>query len=112
MNGCRARYPRVQFCSFTPSAERCKRALQQDNAALYARLHEPSSLDAELAEKLQITGEPATAQKEAAADADAEAADAGDDRKHQSRGGKGLIRDESALQDKEAAKRAVRREGR
>jgi len=95
-----------------PSAERCKKALQEDNPALYAQIYEPRTLQAvetdtltkDLSEKLQVIDEAGKQQEEASP---SEIAVNGEDKKHQSRGGKGLVRDNYTVLEKEAAKRAV-----
>lgn len=114
----------LQFCAFTPSAERCKKALAHDNPELYAKIYGSSTesasrdqnppasistseavgeaLASEVDEKLHIAGDSAPPPVVAEATEDT-------DKKHQSRGGRGLQRDESAKLDKEAQKRAVRR---
>lgn len=80
--------------------------LEKENPDLYTKIHEPEKLVEKLAEtvseKLSLTGE-------AAADSEEKTEETSEDaeKKHQSRGGKGLMRDESAKLDKEALKRSV-----
>lgn len=99
----------IQYCQFTPSAERCKKALSHDNPDLYAKIYEPeaaaaaaaAALVTEVNDKLKLTGE--VEKTDAASLEDSEDTE----KKHQSRGGKGLLRDESVKLDKEALKLAV-----
>lgn len=92
--------------------------MEKDNPDLYKKLFEPKpktiveALTAEVAEKLNLAGDESAglnAASGAAAAADEADESIGEDgeKKHQSRGGKGLVRDESAKLDKEAQKRAV-----
>lgn len=76
--------------------------MQKDNPDLYTELYEPKpvevdALAADVTDKLKVSE---ISESDAAAAEEAE-------KKHQSRGGKGLVRDESVKLDKEALKRAV-----
>jgi len=82
--------------------------LEKENPDLYTKIYEPEKLVQKLAEavseKLNLT--------EASIDADIPVAETEEtaeevEKKRQTRGGKGLIRDESAKLDKEALKRSV-----
>ena len=83
--------------------------MEKENPDLYTKLYEPEKLVASLAEsvseKLNLT-ESADANAEAEGKTTEETAEEAE-KKHQTRGGKGLIRDESSKLDKEALKRSV-----
>lgn len=84
--------------------------LEKENPDLYKKIYEPEKLIEKLAENVSenltlnenisdaVVSEGKTETEETSEDAE---------KKHQSRGGKGLIRDESVKLDKEAQKRAV-----
>lgn len=84
--------------------------MEKENPDLYKKIYEPKvdTLVAEVNEKLNLSPAAAAAVEgtEAQSSADSPADEEGE-KKHQSRGGKGLIRDESAKLDKEAQQRAV-----
>jgi len=93
--------------------------LEKENPDLYKKIFEPKAavdaLATEVAKKLNLAaGEGNVGAKESPATLAAGVADAEDtigedgEKKHQSRGGKGLVRDESAKLDKEAQKRTVK----
>ncbi len=89
--------------------------MAKDEPELYRQLYETGSLvEAAKTEAAQESADKATepVQELTATVAEklnleVENAATGDDKKHQSRGGKGLQRDEGAKLDKEAQKRAV-----
>lgn len=84
--------------------------MEKDNPDLYKKLYEPitsvETLTTEVTEKMNLSEAASASADASAADATEESAE-GDEKKHQSRGGKGLLRDESVKLDKEALKRAV-----
>ena len=65
-------------------------------------------LTAQVSEKLNLTSEESSSSSSAAVQETVEEAVEETEKKRQSRGGKGLLRDESISLDKEAQKRAVR----
>lgn len=82
--------------------------MEKENPDLYKKIYEPKvdTLVAEVTEKLNLSPAAAVEGTEAQSPSESPADEEGE-KKHQSRGGKGLIRDESAKLDKEAQKRAV-----
>lgn len=83
------------------------KSVNRRDAALYAKIHEPKTVAAtstieiltlEVSDKLNLESKTETAASPSAEDSE---------KKHQSRGGKGLVRDESVKLDKEALKRSV-----
>ena len=88
--------------------------MEKENPDLYKKIYEPNTvvdtLAAEVGEKLNLVeNENKSEIKDSSASPSAGEETIGEDgeKKHQSRGGKGLIRDESIKLDKEAQKRAV-----
>lgn len=82
--------------------------MAKDNPDLYSELYEPKiveALTAELSEKLNFSIDGSKSNISAVTSAEETPEEA--EKKRQSRGGKGLIRDESVKLDKEAQKRAV-----
>lgn len=88
--------------------------LEKENPELYTKIYEPQklveSLAAEVNDKLSLTEESASAVPAVSGETEGSETPEEAEKKHQSRGGKGLVRDESAKLDKEALKRAVRQQ--